>query len=451
MKEIVDEVERWRAQGEQVAVATVVATRQSAPRPVGAKFAVSETARCAARSRAAASRATSSSRRARCSRRASRSCSPTGSPTTRRRRRPPVRRRDRRLRRAARVSARRRAARARARATSAPSCSPWSRESEPGAKLLVLLDRGEALGDAPRRAGGGSRRELRRNGIVEARGAARLRRGLRAAADDSSSSAPSTRPRRSAPRRSRSAGTRSCIDARAQFATPERDPERGRLVVEWPEDALAEVGARPRHRDRRPHPRPQVRRARRCRPRSGPTRSTSARSSSRRRRRSAAPSSSRRAVTDEQLARIHGPAGLDIGADAPAETAISILTEALAVRAARDGRPLGPPDESTPRSAMARSLGRIRHTVVFTPSTAGSPEEPTSSPPRASPRSRGRGVRDPARDEPEERLPLRHLDGVRRPAEYARLQRASRPRPLRPGALASRGGGLPRDRLRSDG
>jgi xanthine dehydrogenase accessory factor len=42
VKEIVDEVKRWRARGERVAVATVVATRKSAPRPVGAKFAVSE-------------------------------------------------------------------------------------------------------------------------------------------------------------------------------------------------------------------------------------------------------------------------------------------------------------------------------------------------------------------------------------------------------------------------
>ena len=42
MKEIVNEVERWRQNGEQVAVATVVATRMSAPQPVGAKFAVSE-------------------------------------------------------------------------------------------------------------------------------------------------------------------------------------------------------------------------------------------------------------------------------------------------------------------------------------------------------------------------------------------------------------------------
>jgi xanthine dehydrogenase accessory factor len=43
VKEIVDEVERWRARGERVAIATVIATRKSAPRPVGAKLAISET------------------------------------------------------------------------------------------------------------------------------------------------------------------------------------------------------------------------------------------------------------------------------------------------------------------------------------------------------------------------------------------------------------------------
>ena len=42
MKEIAHDVDRWRGRGEKVAVATVVATRLSAPRPVGAKFAVSE-------------------------------------------------------------------------------------------------------------------------------------------------------------------------------------------------------------------------------------------------------------------------------------------------------------------------------------------------------------------------------------------------------------------------
>jgi xanthine dehydrogenase accessory factor len=43
MKEILDSLERWRARGDKVAIATVVATRRSAPRPVGAKLAVSET------------------------------------------------------------------------------------------------------------------------------------------------------------------------------------------------------------------------------------------------------------------------------------------------------------------------------------------------------------------------------------------------------------------------
>ncbi len=42
MKDVARDVARWRARGERVAVATVVATRQSAPRPVGSKFAVSE-------------------------------------------------------------------------------------------------------------------------------------------------------------------------------------------------------------------------------------------------------------------------------------------------------------------------------------------------------------------------------------------------------------------------
>ena len=42
MKEILSEVESWRDAGEKVVVATVVATRRSAPRPVGTSLAVSE-------------------------------------------------------------------------------------------------------------------------------------------------------------------------------------------------------------------------------------------------------------------------------------------------------------------------------------------------------------------------------------------------------------------------
>jgi xanthine/CO dehydrogenase XdhC/CoxF family maturation factor len=42
VKEILPEVESWRDDGEKVVVATVVATRRSAPRPVGTSLAVSE-------------------------------------------------------------------------------------------------------------------------------------------------------------------------------------------------------------------------------------------------------------------------------------------------------------------------------------------------------------------------------------------------------------------------
>jgi xanthine dehydrogenase accessory factor len=42
MKEILGDIERWQEAGEKVVVATVVATRRSAPRPVGASLAVSE-------------------------------------------------------------------------------------------------------------------------------------------------------------------------------------------------------------------------------------------------------------------------------------------------------------------------------------------------------------------------------------------------------------------------
>ena len=42
MKEILPEIAAWREKGEHVVVATVVATRRSAPRPVGASLAISE-------------------------------------------------------------------------------------------------------------------------------------------------------------------------------------------------------------------------------------------------------------------------------------------------------------------------------------------------------------------------------------------------------------------------
>ena len=42
-------------------------------------------------------------------------------------------------------------------------------------------------------------------------------------------------------------------------------------------------------------------------------------------------------VAESDLERIAGPCGLDIGAESPAETALSMLAEILAVRAGRSG------------------------------------------------------------------------------------------------------------------
>jgi xanthine dehydrogenase accessory factor len=46
-------------------------------------------------------------------------------------------------------------------------------------------------------------------------------------------------------------------------------------------------------------------------------------------------------VTEDELARIHGPVGLDLGARTPAETAVSVVAEVLAVRSGRDPSALG--------------------------------------------------------------------------------------------------------------
>src|ERR671938_232139 len=42
INEVLDDLERWRAEGKQVAVATLVGARRSAPRPIGSKLAISE-------------------------------------------------------------------------------------------------------------------------------------------------------------------------------------------------------------------------------------------------------------------------------------------------------------------------------------------------------------------------------------------------------------------------
>jgi xanthine dehydrogenase accessory factor len=42
MKDVIEQVDRWIARGDRVALATVVATKRSAPRPPGAKMAIND-------------------------------------------------------------------------------------------------------------------------------------------------------------------------------------------------------------------------------------------------------------------------------------------------------------------------------------------------------------------------------------------------------------------------
>jgi xanthine dehydrogenase accessory factor len=61
-------------------------------------------------------------------------------------------------------------------------------------------------------------------------------------------------------------------------------------------------------------------------------------------------------TSDEELARLHSPLGLDLGAQTPEETAISILAEIVAARCAGTGAPLrelATPIHGGPRPASA--------------------------------------------------------------------------------------------------
>jgi xanthine dehydrogenase accessory factor len=125
-------------------------------------------------------------------------------------------------------------------------------------------------------------------------------------------------------------------DARAKFATRERIPSADELIVEWPEEALAQV--QPDHQtaivvlthdDKFDEP-----------ALIGALETEafyigalgSRRNQERRRERLL-----EAGVEEAALDRIMGPCGLDVGADTQEETALSILGEILAVRAQREG------------------------------------------------------------------------------------------------------------------
>jgi xanthine dehydrogenase accessory factor len=128
-------------------------------------------------------------------------------------------------------------------------------------------------------------------------------------------------------------------DARALFATRERLPSADELLVAWPEEAFAQVQPDVgtavvvlTHDEKFDLPALQAALA-------GEAFYIGALGSRRNQER-------RRellleaGVAEAELERIAGPCGLDLGAESPAETALSVLAEILASRAGRPGGPL---------------------------------------------------------------------------------------------------------------
>jgi xanthine dehydrogenase accessory factor len=125
------------------------------------------------------------------------------------------------------------------------------------------------------------------------------------------------------------------IDARAQFATDERFPHADRLIEAWPDEALADLALHPgvaavclAHDPKFEDPAMMAL----LRSDVGYIGAIGSRATSTERldRLRAA------GFSDDELERIHGPVGLNIGARSPEEIALSIMAEIVAVRRGRD-------------------------------------------------------------------------------------------------------------------
>jgi xanthine dehydrogenase accessory factor len=128
-------------------------------------------------------------------------------------------------------------------------------------------------------------------------------------------------------------------DARAMFLTPERMPSADLLIRKWPEEALAEIEPDHQtavvvltHDDK--FDEPALKAA--LESEAFYVGALGSRRTTERRRERLLEVG----VAEEQLDRIMGPCGLDIGADSQEETALAIIAEILAVRAGRGGGPL---------------------------------------------------------------------------------------------------------------
>jgi xanthine dehydrogenase accessory factor len=128
-------------------------------------------------------------------------------------------------------------------------------------------------------------------------------------------------------------------DPRRRFATRERIPSADELLVEWPDQVLARVKPDSStavvvltHEDRFDIPALV-----------GALRSEAFYVGALGARRNQERRQARlleEGLSEDEIDRIAGPTGLDVGAETPAETAVAILAEMLAVRAGRSGGPL---------------------------------------------------------------------------------------------------------------
>ena len=143
-------------------------------------------------------------------------------------------------------------------------------------------------------------------------------------------------------------------DARPVFATRARFPDADEVVVDWPHRFLAGVDVDAAHRDLRADPRPEVRRALSLRSRCAPRPGTSARWAAAVPTRTAWSAWREIGLTEEELARLRSPIGLDLGARTPEETAVSIAAELIQLRWGGSGR------------ALTETEGRIHHQAAVT-------------------------------------------------------------------------------------
>lgn len=135
------------------------------------------------------------------------------------------------------------------------------------------------------------------------------------------------------------------IDGRASFATPARFPDVDQLIVGWPDEVADQIGLGPRdavavltHDVKFDEPAIVEALRRGCRY-VGAVGSRKTQGDRRERLREAG-------LTDAQLDQLRGPVGLDLGGRAPAETALAIIAEVVAERRGGSGRPMRERDQA---------------------------------------------------------------------------------------------------------